>query len=96
MYVTRHDPKIYPHTKFRFPTYNYIQICSELDLAKTETRGQGHSDLETVGDSPGSMMYLVCLFVWFLTTHQPLWVISVRRYKTKHDEDGKVKIYKIK
>ena len=23
---------------------------------------------------------LVCLFVWFLTTHQPLWVISVRRY----------------
>ena len=22
----------------------------------------------------------VCLFVWFLTTHQPLWVISVRRY----------------
>ena len=22
----------------------------------------------------------ICLFVWFLTTHQPLWVISVRRY----------------
>ena len=22
----------------------------------------------------------VCLFVWCLTTHQPLWVISVRRY----------------
>ena len=21
-----------------------------------------------------------CLFVWCLTTHQPLWVISVRRY----------------
>ena len=21
-----------------------------------------------------------CLFVWFLTTHQPLWVISARRY----------------
>ena len=31
----------------------YIQICSELDLARTETRGQGHSDLETVGESPG-------------------------------------------
>ena len=34
---------------------------------------------------------IVCLFVWFLTTHQPLWVISVRRYQTKHDEDGKSK-----
>ena len=22
----------------------------------------------------------ICLFVWCLTTHQPLWVISVRRY----------------
>ena len=22
----------------------------------------------------------VCLFVWCLTTHQPLWVISVKRY----------------
>ena len=58
MYATRHDPKIYPHSKFRIPTSNYIQICSELDLARTETRGQGHSDLETVGESPGSKMYL--------------------------------------
>ena len=58
MYATRHDPKIYPHTKFRIPTSNYIQICSELDLARAETRGQGHSDLETFGDSPGSKMYL--------------------------------------
>ena len=56
--VTRHDPKIYPHNKFRIPTSNYIQIWSELDLARTETRGQGHSDLETFGDSPGSKMYL--------------------------------------
>ena len=32
-----------------YKTSNYIQICSELDLARTETRGQGHSDLETVG-----------------------------------------------
>ena len=23
---------------------------------------------------------IVCLFVWCLTTHQPLWVISVKRY----------------
>ena len=52
------DPKIYPHTKFGIPTSNYIQICSGLDLARTETRGQGHSDLETVGDSPGPKMYL--------------------------------------
>ena len=29
-----------------------------LDLASTETTGQGHSDLETIGDSPGSKMYL--------------------------------------
>ena len=58
VYATRHNPIIYPHTKFRIPTSNYIHICSELDLARTETRGQGHSDLETFGDSPGSKMYL--------------------------------------
>ena len=39
-------------------TPNYIQICSERDLARTETRGQGHSDLETVGDKRGPKMYL--------------------------------------
>ena len=27
-----------------------------------------------------NLLMLVCLFVWFLTTHQPLWVISVRQY----------------
>ena len=58
MYATQHDPKIYPHTKFRIPTSNYIQRCSELDLARTETRSQGHSDMETVGDPPGPKMYL--------------------------------------
>ena len=60
MYATCHDPKIYPHTKFGISTSNYIQICSGLDLAtfRTETRGQGHSDLEPVSDSPGSTMYL--------------------------------------
>ena len=58
VYATRHNLKIYPHTKFRIPTSNYIQICSELDFARTETRGQGHSDLETVCDSPGLKMYL--------------------------------------
>ena len=57
MYAKRHDLKIYPHTKFGIPASNYIQICSGLDLARTETRGQGHSDLETVGDSPGPKMY---------------------------------------
>ena len=31
------------------------------------------------------------MFVCCLTTHQPLWVISVRRYSTKHDVDGKSK-----
>ena len=58
VYATCHDPKIYPHTKFRIPTSNYIQIYPELDLARTETGGQGHSDLETVGDSPGPKIYL--------------------------------------
>ena len=58
MKATCHDPKIYPHTKFGSPTSNYIQICSGLYLARTETRGQGHSDLEPVGDSPGPKMYL--------------------------------------
>ena len=36
----------------------YIQICSGLDLARTETRGQGNIDLEPVGNSPGPKMYL--------------------------------------
>ena len=57
VYATRH-PKIYPPTKFKIPTSNYIQICSELDLARTETRGQVHSDPETFGDSAGSKMFL--------------------------------------
>ena len=58
VHATCQDPKIYSHTKFGIPTSNYIQICLGLDLARTETRGQGHSDLEPVGDSPGSKMYL--------------------------------------
>ena len=58
MCATCHDPKIYPHAKFGIPTSNYIQICSGFDLARTETRGQGHSDLEPVGESPGPKMYL--------------------------------------
>ena len=29
-----------------------------FDLARAETRGQDHSDLELFGDSPGSKMYL--------------------------------------
>ena len=48
VYATCHNPKIYPDTKFGIPTSNYIQICSGLDLARTETRGQGHSDMEPV------------------------------------------------
>ena len=62
MYVTCHDPKIYPHTKFGILLSIYIQICSGLNLARTETRGQGHIDLETVGDSPGPKMYLHTIY----------------------------------
>ena len=39
---------------------------------------------------------IICLFVWFLTTHQPLWVISARRYKLNMMKMEKVKNYKIK
>ena len=58
VYAACHDHKIYLHTKFGIPTSNCIQICSGLDLARTKTRGQGHSKLETVGDSPGPKTYL--------------------------------------
>ena len=58
VYATCHDPKIYHHTKFGIPTSNYIQICFGLDLARTKTRGQGHSDLEPVGDLAGPKTYL--------------------------------------
>ena len=63
MYATCHDPKIYPHTKFGIPISKYIQLCSGLDLARTETRGQGHSDLEPVDDSPEPKMYLHIKYV---------------------------------
>ena len=49
---------IYPYTKFGIPTSNYIQICSGFDLARTESRGLGHSDMEPVGDWPGPKIYL--------------------------------------
>ena len=57
------DPKVYGTCHDLTPNLgflpkNYIQICCMLDLARTETRGQGHSDLEPVGDSPGPKMYL--------------------------------------
>ena len=58
MYATCHDPKIYPHNRFGVPTSNYIQTCSGFDLARTDTRGQGHNVLKSVGDSPGLKMYL--------------------------------------
>ena len=60
MYATCHDPKIFPHTImiFGIPTSNYIQICSGIGLVRTATRGQGHSDPETVNDSPGPQMFI--------------------------------------
>ena len=42
---------MYQHTKFGIRTSNYIQIYSGIDLARTETRGQGHSDMETLSDN---------------------------------------------
>ena len=55
--ATCHDTKIYPHTKFGIPTqiiYIYA-LGSTLPELKPEV---SHSDLETVGDSPGPKMYL--------------------------------------
>ena len=41
---------------------SYLKLYTELlrarDLARTKTRGQGHSDLEPFSDSPGPKMYL--------------------------------------
>ena len=38
----------------------------------------------------------ICLFGWFLTTHQPLWVISIDNIKLNMMKMEKVKNYKIK
>ena len=58
VYVTCPNPKIYPHTKFGIPTSYYIQICSGLNLVRTETSDKCHSALEPVGDSPEPKVYL--------------------------------------
>ena len=56
VYVTCHDPKyiLTPYLGF------LPQIIYRYALGSTllETRGQGHSDLEPVDDSPGPKMYL--------------------------------------
>ena len=36
--------------------------------------------LSKLNDCLFHISYMICLFVWCLTTYQPLWVISVRRY----------------
>ena len=40
------------------PNLGALPQRSGLHLTRTETRGQGHSDLETVGDWPVPKMYL--------------------------------------
>ena len=54
--MTLLDPKRNPQTKVWIPTPNEKQICSGLNLSRTEARGQGHNDLEKVGDTPRSKM----------------------------------------
>ena len=49
----------------------YLQFIVPLSMRK-EVLFQMHNSLVSG--------HFVCLFVWCLTTHQPLWVISVRRY----------------
>ena len=83
MNATCHDPKIYPQTKFGIPSSNYIQICSGLDLARTETRGQGHSDMEPVGNSPGPKMYLHTKY-GTVTINNIVDLLWVQFFETRH------------
>ena len=50
-HVTLHDPKMYLYIKFWIPTLNQIQMCSGIDLSRTEGGGHGHIDPETVVDT---------------------------------------------
>ena len=40
------------------PNLGFLPQIIYRYAARTESRGQGHSDLETFGDSPGSKMYI--------------------------------------
>ena len=52
--------------------------CTQLDnIAATIIKT--HEEVRSMNPQMVETLF-VCLFVWFLTTHQPLWVISVRRY----------------
>ena len=50
-------PKCIPPPNLNFFTTNYIQICSGLDLYRTEARSQCRRNPETVGDSRRPKMY---------------------------------------
>ena len=63
----------------------------EVQVSDIKTKGIWYSALTDIEkDKLRQVFYIcdnffvsdsfVCLFVWCLTTHQPLWVISVRRY----------------
>ena len=52
------DKSVYQKIIFFISHPKHMYMGTILDLARTEARGQGHIDLEPVGDSPGPKMYL--------------------------------------
>ena len=65
----------------------YILYCSFIDFSKA---------YDYVVRDILWFKLIKYLLIWCLTTHQPLWGISVRRYYTKQDVDGKSKNLKDK
>ena len=56
-------------------SFFYIVVDDPLDSAI-----KLNADLSRIDMWASMWLVTFCLFVWFLSTHQPLWVISVRRY----------------
>ena len=68
-YVTLHDPKMYPHTKFGIPTSNNIRDMLQLQCPRIEARGQGHSYLEASVTSHYHKMYPYAYIYGILTSN---------------------------
>ena len=79
--------------KFRVPTcithtqshyHIYTDGSKEDSKVGCAVISDNHSNMQRIPNDSSvftaEVKAIVCLFVWCLTTHQPLWVISVRRY----------------
>ena len=62
-------------------------IYYERENALNQMHGQMMRRMKLKESKAVKKVKMLILFVWCLTTHQPLWVISVRRYQIKHDLD---------